>query len=162
MVRLARILLAPLIFSSAFAQPVHLQKVTITYATRTGTTWPLYIAMEAGYFHKYGLEANIVFGVHPAGKTLWVTSIPQNAVFVYSLADLKLLGQIDLPDLKLTGYPLGGAVANWVTFTPDGSTIYIANSGLRSVTAIDTKAMKVKAVIPVGEVPKRINTLVMN
>ena len=101
-------------------------------------------------------------GVHPDGKTLWVTSIPQNAVFVYSLADLKLVGQIDLPDLKITGKPLGGAVANWVTFTPDGKTIYIANSGLRSVTAIDTASMKVKAVVPVGEVPKRINTLVMN
>ncbi|HLH94026.1 MAG TPA: cytochrome D1 domain-containing protein [Xanthobacteraceae bacterium] len=101
-------------------------------------------------------------GVHPDGKTLWVTSIPQNAVFVYSLADLKLIGQIDLPELKIAGKPLGGAVANWVTFTPDGKTIYIANSGLRSVTAIDTASMKVKAVVPVGEVPKRINTLVMN
>jgi YVTN family beta-propeller protein len=101
-------------------------------------------------------------GVHPDGKTLWVTSIPQNAMFVYSLADLKLVGQIDLPDLKIAGKPLGGAVANWVTFTPDGKTVYIANSGLRSVTAIDTASMKVKAVVPVGEVPKRINTLVLN
>ena len=101
-------------------------------------------------------------GVHPDGKTLWVTSIPQNAVFVYSLADLKLMGHIMLPELKLSGKPLGGAVANWVTFTEDGKTIYISNSGLRSVTAIDTASMKVKAVIPVGEVPKRINTLVLN
>jgi YVTN family beta-propeller protein len=101
-------------------------------------------------------------GVHPDGKTLWVTSIPQNAVFVYSLADLKLTDQITLPDLKLAGKPLGGAVANWVTFSGDGKTIYIANSGLRSVTAIDTDSKKIKAVIPVGEVPKRINTLVMN
>ena len=101
-------------------------------------------------------------GVHPDGKTLWVTSIPQNAVFVYSLADLKLMNQITLPELKLPGKPLGGAVANWVTFTPDGKTIYISNSGLRSVTAIDTASRTIKAVIPVGEVPKRINTLVMN
>jgi YVTN family beta-propeller protein len=101
-------------------------------------------------------------GVHPDGKTLWVTSIPQNAVFIYSLADLKLLGHVVLPELKLAGKPLGGAVANWVTFTEDGKTIYISNSGLRSVTAIDTASMKIKAVIPVGEVPKRINTLVMN
>jgi YVTN family beta-propeller protein len=99
-------------------------------------------------------------GVHPDGKTLWV--IPQNAVFVYSLADLKLMSQITLPELKLPGKPLGGAVANWVTFTEDGKTIYISNSGLRSVTAIDTASMTIKAVIPVGEVPKRINTLVMN
>jgi YVTN family beta-propeller protein len=101
-------------------------------------------------------------GVHPDGKTLWVTSIPQNAVFVYSLADLKLMDQIPLPELRLPGKPLGGAVANWVTFSGDGKTIYIANSGLRSVTAIDTDSRKIKAVIPVGEVPKRINTLVMN
>jgi YVTN family beta-propeller protein len=33
---------------------------------------------------------------------------------------------------------------------------------MRSVTAIDTKAMNVVATIPVGEVPKRINTMVMN
>ncbi|MEA2944963.1 MAG: hypothetical protein QOI40_293 [Alphaproteobacteria bacterium] len=101
-------------------------------------------------------------GVHPDGKTLWVTSIPQNAVFVYSLADLKLMETIKLPELKLAGKPLGGSVANWVTFTGDGKTIYISNSGLRSVTAIDTASMKIKAVVPVGEVPKRINTLVMN
>lgn len=101
-------------------------------------------------------------GVQPGGNTLWVTSIPQNAVFVYSLADLSLVGQITLPELKLPGKQLGGAVANWVTFTADGKTIYISNSGLRSVTAIDTASMKIKAVIPVGEVPKRINTLVMN
>jgi YVTN family beta-propeller protein len=48
-----------------------------------------------------------------------------------------------------------------VTFAPDSGTVYISNAGLRSITAVDTKAMKVRAVIPVGEVPKRINTLVM-
>jgi hypothetical protein len=30
------------------------------------------------------------------------------------------------------------------------------------ITAIDTAAMQVEAIIPVSEVPKRINTLVMN
>lgn len=101
-------------------------------------------------------------GVAPDGETVWVTSIPQNAVFVYSTEDLSLLGHVDLPDLQLPGYPRGGSVANWVTFTPDGSTIYVSNSGLRSVTAIDTATMQIKAVVPVGEVPKRMNTLVMN
>ena len=42
-------------------------------------------------------------GVAPDGKTLWVTSIPNNAVFVYSLADLKLIGEVALPALKLPG-----------------------------------------------------------
>jgi YVTN family beta-propeller protein len=106
-------------------------------------------------------------GVAPDSKTLWVTSIPNNSVFVYdlkgpSLAELKLIGEVALPTLKLAGHGPISAVPNWVTFTPDSKTIYISNAGIRSVTAIDTESMKVKAVIPVGEVPKRINTLVMN
>ena len=101
-------------------------------------------------------------GVSPDGKTLWVTSIPNNSVFVYSLADLKQLGEVALPVLKIPGHEQISSVPNWVTFTPDGKTIYISNAGMRSVTAIDTASMTVKAVVPVGEVPKRINTLVMN
>jgi YVTN family beta-propeller protein len=100
-------------------------------------------------------------GVAPDGKTLWVTSIPQNAVFAYSLADLSVIGHVALPDLQLPGRRLGGAVPNWVAFAPDGSAVYISNAGLRSVSAVDTRAMTLRAVIPVGEVPKRINTLVM-
>jgi YVTN family beta-propeller protein len=101
-------------------------------------------------------------GVLPDNKTLWVTSIPNNAVYVYSLdGEPKLTGHVDLPSLKLPGHDAISAVANWVTITPDGKTLYVSNAGLRSVTAIDTAAMKVKAVVPVGEVPKRINTLVL-
>jgi YVTN family beta-propeller protein len=100
-------------------------------------------------------------GVAPDGKTLWVTSIPNNAVFVYSLDDIKLLGEVALPSLSVPRHGPISAVANWVTFTPDSKTIYISNAGLRSVTAIDTKERKVVAVIPVGEVPKRMNTLVI-
>jgi YVTN family beta-propeller protein len=106
-------------------------------------------------------------GVAPDNKTLWVTSIPNNAVFVYSLQDpslkdLKLIGEVALPSLKLAGHGPIAAVPNWVTFTPDGKTIYVSNAALRSVTAIDTERLQVKAVIPVGEVPKRINTLALN
>src|SRR6202051_3979519 len=100
-------------------------------------------------------------GVAPDGKTLWVTSIPNNAVYVYSLADLALIGEVALPSLKLPGHGAISAVANWVTFTPDSKTVYISNAGLRSVSAIDTESMKLIAVVPVGEVPKRINTLVI-
>jgi YVTN family beta-propeller protein len=101
-------------------------------------------------------------GVAPDGKTLWITSLSANAVFVYGLPDLKLQGHVILPELKLKGFtqPLG-ALPNWVTFTPDGKLIYVSNSGIRSVSAINTSAMKVVANIPVGEVPKRINTLVI-
>ncbi len=106
-------------------------------------------------------------GVSPDNKTLWVTSIPNNAVFVYSLqgsspSDIKLIGEVALPSLDLPGRTPAASVPNWVTFTPDSKTIYISNAAIRSVTAIDTASMKVKAVIPVGEVPKRIGTMVMN
>src|SRR5499426_1263806 len=100
-------------------------------------------------------------GVAPDGKTLWVTSIPNNAVFAYGLDDLKPIGEVALPDLRLPGRGPIAAVPNWVTFTPDSRTIYISNAGLRSVSAIDTKAMKLITTIAVGEVPKRINTLVI-
>jgi YVTN family beta-propeller protein len=85
----------------------------------------------------------------PDGKTLWVDSSIANAVFIYSL-----------PDLKVLGYVKTGEVPDWITFTPDGSRIYIANSGSNSVSAIDTKTRKEIARIPVGEVPKRNGTLV--
>jgi len=101
-------------------------------------------------------------GVAPDGKTLWVTSIPNNAVFVYSLADLKLVGEVALPALKVAGREQMSSVPNWVTFTPDGRTVYVSNASMRAVTAIDTQSRTVKAVIPVGEVPKRINTLFVN
>jgi YVTN family beta-propeller protein len=101
-------------------------------------------------------------GIAPDNKTLWVTSIPNNAVYEYSLADLKIIGKVDLPGEKIAGRdaPLS-AVANWVTFTPDGKELYISNSGMRSVSVVDTAAMKVVKVVPVGEVPKRNNTLVI-
>jgi YVTN family beta-propeller protein len=100
-------------------------------------------------------------GVAPDGKSLWVNSHPANAVFAYSLPDLKLLGHASLPDLKLPGREPIGAIPDWLTFTPDSKTIYIGNSTFNSVNAIDMKTLKVVATIPVGQVPKRMNTLVM-
>ena len=47
------------------AQP--LQKITINYPTRSGASWPLYIAKEGGYYQKYGLDPDLQFGVHPTG-----------------------------------------------------------------------------------------------
>ncbi|MFI5057456.1 MAG: cytochrome D1 domain-containing protein [Candidatus Acidiferrales bacterium] len=99
-------------------------------------------------------------GVSPDGKSLWVNSTFANAVFAYSLPDLKLIGHAALPEVHPLGHSPTGSVPEWITFTPDSKTIYISNSGAGSVTAIDTKTLKQVAVIPVGEVPKRINTLV--
>jgi YVTN family beta-propeller protein len=88
--------------------------------------------------------------VSPDNKTLWADCSPANAVFIYSL-----------PDLKVLGYVKTGEVPDWITMTPDGRMVYIANSGSNSVSAIDTATRKEVARIPVGEVPKRNGFVVM-
>lgn len=58
----------------ARAQPPQaLQSITITYPTRSGASWPMYIAKEGGYYAKYGLDVNLVFGVHPAGIAMLIS-----------------------------------------------------------------------------------------
>jgi YVTN family beta-propeller protein len=101
-------------------------------------------------------------GVAPDGKSLWVNSTVANAVFVYSLPDLNLIGYSALPEVHPLDHAPTGGVPEWITFTPDSKLVYISNSAARSVSAIDTKTLKAVAVIPVGEVPKRINTLVLH
>jgi YVTN family beta-propeller protein len=101
-------------------------------------------------------------GVAPDNKTLWVTSILANGVVAYSLPDLKPIGRVRLPEIRVPGRDPMAAVPNWVTFTPDSKQIYISNAAHNSVSAIDTQAMKELAVIPVGQAPKRIGTLVAN
>ena len=101
-------------------------------------------------------------GVQPDNKVLWVTSILANAAIPYSLTDLKPMGRVALPELRVTGRSPMASVPNWVTFTPDSKQMYVSNAAMNAVTAIDTQAMKQMAVIPVGQAPKRIGTLVAN
>jgi YVTN family beta-propeller protein len=100
-------------------------------------------------------------GVAPDGKSLWVNSTLANAVFKYSLPGLKLIGHTKLPEVHSPGRPPTGAVPEWITFTPDSKFVYISDSGARSVSVIDTTTLKEVATVPVGEVPKRLNTLVV-
>jgi YVTN family beta-propeller protein len=99
-------------------------------------------------------------GVAPNGQSLWVNSSFANAVFEYSLPELKLIGYASLPVVHSPGRAPTGSVPEWITFTPDSKVVYISNSGARSISAVDTNTLKIVAVIPVGEVPKRIKTLV--
>jgi YVTN family beta-propeller protein len=84
------------------------------------------------------------------GKTLVVTSRQNSALYSYSLPDLKLLGGADV-----------GLAPDWVTLTPDGKTAYVANAGSNSVSVIDIKTMKEVTRIPVGHVPKRNTTAML-
>ena len=66
---------------AAAAQP--LQKITINYPTRSGASWPMYIAKEGGYYQKNGLDVDLKFGVHPAGIAMLVSG--EAAMANYSL-----------------------------------------------------------------------------
>jgi len=59
------------------------QKITINYPTRSGASWPMYIAKEGGYYQKYGLDVDLKFGVHPAGIAMLVSG--EAAMANYSL-----------------------------------------------------------------------------
>jgi YVTN family beta-propeller protein len=99
--------------------------------------------------------------VAPDGKTLWVDSVFANAVFAYALPDLELRGHVSLPELKLAGQVPIGAGPDWIAITPDSKTVYISDAHLNAVSVIDAAAMQLVARIPVGEVPKRSNTLAL-
>jgi YVTN family beta-propeller protein len=108
------------------------------------------LPLEPSGGHAEGGSPSHGIGITPDGKTLWVNSSIANAVFIYSL-----------PDLKVLGYVKTGLVPDWITFTPDSKMIYIANSGANTVSAIDIASRKEVARIPVGEVPKRNGTVVV-
>jgi YVTN family beta-propeller protein len=66
-----------------------------------------------------------------------------------------------LPVENLPGRASIGSAPQWLTFTPDGKTAYVVNGGLRSVSAIDPKTLKVLTSVRVGEGPRNISTLVL-
>ena len=54
-----------------------------------------------------------------------------------------------------------GQHPEWLTFTPDGRFAYVAAAGDNLTFVIDAKTLKEVARIPVGQVPKRIATAVL-
>jgi len=82
------------------------------------------------------------------GRTLVVCSRINNYLYSYSLPDLKNIGAAELT----------GKGAGWVTLTPDGKTAYVANPVTNDVSVVDVKTMKETTRIPVGYVPKRNTT----
>ena len=97
---------AALVASSAWAQG--LQKITINFPTRSGASWPMYMAKEGGFYSKYGLDVNLVFGVHPAGIAMLVSGEAQETN--YSLE------QAMQASLKDNGFVLVGSSLNKALF----------------------------------------------
>jgi YVTN family beta-propeller protein len=92
-----------------------------------------------------GADPSHGMAVTADGKTLLVCSRLNNALYAYSLPDLKLVGAADL----------GGKGAAWVTVTPDGKTAYVAMAATNDVSVVDVNSLKEITRIPVGFVPKR-------
>jgi YVTN family beta-propeller protein len=97
-----------------------------------------------------GGNASHGMAVTADGRTLVVNSRLNSALYAYSLPDLKLLGAAGV-----------GRAPDWVTLTPDGKTAYVANAGSNSVSVVDIKSMKELTRIPVGQVPKRNITAIL-
>jgi YVTN family beta-propeller protein len=89
--------------------------------------------------------------VTPDQKILVACSRLNNALYSYSLPDLKLLGTA----------PLSGKGAAWVTVTPDGKRAYVADPVGNVTLVVDIPSMKEVAKIAVGQVPKRNHTMVI-
>ena len=89
------------------------QKHKVNYPARTGTTWPLYIAKDGGYYAKYGLDVDLVFGVHPAGIAMVVSG-----------------------EAAMTNYPLEQAMQ---AASKDGSLVAYASSFKKSLFALVSK-----------------------
>ena len=98
-----------------------------------------------------GSSASHGLAVTSDQKVLVVCSRLNNALYSYSVPDLKLLG---------TAY-LSGLGAAWVTVTPDGKRAYVADPVGNNTLVVDIPTMKEVAKIKVGQVPKRNYTMVI-
>src|SRR5262250_3106375 len=65
------LIFAAIIVVPAFlAAQQQLQKTAINFPTRSGASWPMFIAKEGGYYQKYGLDVNLVFGPGTVGVAM--------------------------------------------------------------------------------------------
>src|SRR5215510_14250228 len=101
---ITRIIFAALLAVASLQQP---QKITINFPTRSGASWPLFIAKEGGYYQKYGLDVNLVFAGHPAGVAMVISGEAQMAS--YSLESSMQAGAKD-SSLVMVGNSLNKAV----------------------------------------------------
>src|SRR5437867_11539981 len=64
-------MIAPILIVPALvARQGQLQKTAINIPTRSGASWPMFIAKEGGYYQKYGLDVNLVFGASTLGVAM--------------------------------------------------------------------------------------------
>jgi|SRR5690348_130373 len=81
----------------------------------------------------------------PDEKELWVTSLLDDAMYVYDVGSQKIVGHVPV-----------GSGPNWVAFSPDGKYVCVSNAADDNVSIIDVKARREVARVKVGRVPKRL------
>ena len=81
----------------------------------------------------------------PDEKELWVTSLLDDAMYVYDVKSQKIVGHVPV-----------GSGPNWVAFSPDGKYVCVSNAADDDVSIIDVKARREVARLKVGRVPKRL------
>jgi ABC-type nitrate/sulfonate/bicarbonate transport system substrate-binding protein len=97
--------------STAPPEPAALQKITISFPTRSAASWPLFVAKEGGYYEKYGLDVTLTFGVHPTGVAM--VNSGEAAMTNYSLESAMQASARD-GSLAIYGSPLNKAVFSLV------------------------------------------------
>jgi ABC-type nitrate/sulfonate/bicarbonate transport system substrate-binding protein len=85
---------------SLSARQAPLQKVAINFPTRSAGSWPMFIAKEGGYYQKYGLDVDLVFGSGAAGVAM-ITS--GEAVMTNSSMEQALQASAREPSFALMG-----------------------------------------------------------
>ena len=73
------------------------QKITINFPTRSGASWPLFLAKEGGYYQKYGLDVDLVFAGHPGGIAMVVSGEAQMSSY-----NLESVMQASVRDASFT------------------------------------------------------------
>jgi len=113
-----------------------LRKVTIVYPTVSQASWPFWIAKQAGYYQKYGLDVELKFGVHPAGMASVISG--ESLATNYGLEQVLAAGLRD-PTLVMVGSSLS-----------KGSFSLISQSGIKTVKDLRGKRIGVGRV---GDTP---------
>lgn len=81
----------------------------------------------------------------PDERELWVTSLLDDAMYVYDVSSQKIVGHVTV-----------GSGPNWVAFSPDGKYVCVSNAADDDVSIIDVKVRYEVARLKVGRVPKRL------
>jgi ABC-type nitrate/sulfonate/bicarbonate transport system substrate-binding protein len=130
------LLITAILVTSIMAQ-APLQKVKINYPAKSGGSWPMFIAKEGGYYQKYGLDVELVFGQGPLGVAMITSS---EAVMTNSSMEQALQASSRDP----------GALISVASMLNKGAFALMATKAIGSVK--DLKGKRI-AVSQVGDAP---------